>query len=85
MTQAYGGSDAQGYWQWKDAYEALEVALVQYLKQQPNITLKDILALEMRYPTHTRRSEESLQLQQFSTPLPLGYIAAQAAMLGFAE
>jgi hypothetical protein len=30
-------------------------------------------------PTHTRRSEESQQLQQFSTPIELGFIASLAA------
>src|SRR3546814_13698038 len=30
-------------------------------------------------PTHTRRSEESQSLQQFSTPLPLGVAALTAA------
>src|SRR6202042_2888873 len=30
-------------------------------------------------PSHTRRSEESQALQQFSTPIALGFIAALAA------
>ncbi|HBX92847.1 MAG TPA: hypothetical protein DEG79_08205, partial [Hyphomonas sp.] len=30
-------------------------------------------------PSHTRRSEDSIRLQQFSTPLPLAAIVAQAA------
>ena len=33
------------------------------------------------FPTHTRRSEESQALQQFSTPLPLAFVAAQAAAI----
>lgn len=32
-------------------------------------------------PTHTRRSEESQTLQQFSTPLPLGLAALTAAAI----
>lgn len=32
-------------------------------------------------PTHTRRSEEGVQLQPFSTPLELAYLASEAAML----
>ncbi|WP_146195891.1 hypothetical protein [Nostoc commune] len=32
-------------------------------------------------PTQTRRSEESVQLQQFSTPLPLAYLVAKAAFI----
>ena len=37
-----------------------------------------IAALE---PSHTRRSEEQVRLQQFSTPLPLAYAALQAAAI----
>ena len=32
-------------------------------------------------PTHTRRSEESQALQQFSTPIPLGFAASAAAAI----
>ena len=32
-------------------------------------------------PTHTRRSEESQALQQFSTPIPLGFAASVAAAI----
>jgi hypothetical protein len=30
-------------------------------------------------PAHTHRSEESQALQQFSTPVPLGFVACTAA------
>jgi predicted RNA methylase len=32
-------------------------------------------------PSHTRRSEESQALQQFSTPIPLGFVASAAAAI----
>src|SRR5260370_4688483 len=35
--------------------------------------------LAARLPAQTRRSEESQQLQQFSTPITLGFVAAEAA------
>src|SRR3546814_20331726 len=35
-----------------------------------------------RLPSQTRRSEESQQLQQFSTPITLGAVAARAARIG---
>ena len=40
--------------------------------------LDAVAALE---PSHTRRSEEQVRLQQFSTPLPLAYAALQAAAI----
>ena len=32
MTRAFGASDAEGAWVWKDAYEAAEAALVLFLQ-----------------------------------------------------
>ena len=41
--------------------------------------------LAERLPSQTRRSEESQQLQQFSTPITLGFAAAEAAALTSAD
>nr|WP_234834545.1 hypothetical protein [Sinorhizobium meliloti] len=89
LTNVVGGSDAEGFWAWKDAYAASEVAQILFLRklgaaisaranapQAALIMLKKVVGLIL---THTRRSEESQQLQQFSTPLPLGLVAAHAA------
>ena len=95
MTGAFGASDSDGAWVWKDAYEAAEAALVLFLQRygramrresgsRPNGSaamlrmLETLAALE---PSQTRRSEEQLRLQQFSTPLPLAYAALQAAAI----
>ena len=40
--------------------------------------LDAVAALE---PSHTKRSEEQIRLQQFSTPLPLAYVALRAAAI----
>ncbi|MBO6727767.1 MAG: strawberry notch family protein, partial [Rhizobiaceae bacterium] len=89
MEAAFGGSDAGGAWVWKDGYEAVEVAQVLMLlkfgglmRKQAGSTgrfLAMIDRLAALAPPHTRRSETSQRLQQFSTPLPLGAIVAQAA------
>ncbi|MEZ0015379.1 strawberry notch-like NTP hydrolase domain-containing protein [Sinorhizobium fredii] len=91
LTETFGGSDAEGFWAWKDAYEATEVAQVLFLRKfgaaisartnVPKAALAMLTKVASLIPTHTRRSEESQQLQQFSTPLPLGLIAAHAAGL----
>lgn len=85
LSQACGGSDADGYWQWKDAYEAIEIALVQHLirklRGDRTLTLEDLVALEKLYPAHNKRTEESIKLQQFSTPVTLSYLAALAARI----
>ncbi|MER8401166.1 strawberry notch-like NTP hydrolase domain-containing protein [Mesorhizobium sp. M1348] len=91
MTTGFGGSDAQGFWVWKDAYEALEVAQVLFLRRfgpailsrstSPQATLAMIKRIADRLPTHTRRSDESQAMQQLSTPLPLAFVTAHAAAI----
>ncbi len=89
MEEAFGGSDAEGFWSWKDAYEACEAAQVLFLKKygramqekavSPAALLSMISRIAGLLPTHTRRSEESQALQQFSTPAPLALVVAIAA------
>ncbi|MBD2682942.1 MULTISPECIES: strawberry notch family protein [Nostoc] len=83
MNRHFHGTAAEGKWLWKDAYEAVEVALVLYLRQKgiPQNPLEELQRLESLCPTHTRRSEEQIQLQQFSTPLPLAYLVAIAGQI----
>lgn len=83
MNRYFNGTAAEGKWQWKDAYEAVEIALILYLRQQrlSDNPLKELRRLELLCPTHTRRSEEQLKLQQFSTPLPLAYLIALAGQI----
>lgn len=91
MTNAFGGSDAEGFWAWKDAYEAAEVAQVLFLRKfgaaisaranAPQSALAMLTKVARLIPTHTRRSEESQQLQQYSTPMPLAFVAARAASI----
>ena len=95
MSAAFGASDGQGAWVWKDAYEAAEAAMVLFIQRYDRLMrreagggpgsaaamlamLETLAALE---PSQTRRSEEQLALQQFSTPLPLAYAALQAAAI----
>ncbi|MDY8110907.1 strawberry notch family protein [Fulvimarina sp. 2208YS6-2-32] len=98
MQAAFGGSDAEGSWVWKDAYEAVETAQVLFVlkygavmqrqaryrakddaQETARIFLQMLEAVANLCPTQTRRSEESETCQQFSTPLPLAFVAAQAA------
>ena len=95
MTDSFGASDAEGGWVWKDAYEAAEAACVLFLQRYgrgmrrtcgagadgPRRMLAMLEAVAALEPSHTRRSEEQVRLQQFSTPLPLAYAALQAAAI----
>ena len=93
MTRAHRASDAEGAWVWKDAYEAAESAVVMFVRRYgramrqragagadgPRRMLDMLAAVAALEPSHTKRSEEQVRLQQFSTPLPLAYAALKAA------
>jgi P-loop containing NTP hydrolase pore-1/C-terminal domain on Strawberry notch homologue len=91
MEHAFGGSDAAGAWDWKTAYDACEAAAILFLRKYgpviraragaPAAELSLLEKIAALLPTHTRRSEESQALQQFSTPLALGLVAASAAAI----
>src|SRR5271168_269236 len=91
MTMAFGASDAEGAWLWRDAYDAIEAALVLQLRRlAPQIgRLEDAPAeicallanLSSLSLTHSRRSEEQVALDQFSTPPELGALAVLAAQV----
>jgi hypothetical protein len=89
MQREFSGSDAAGHWQWKDVYEAQEVALVFMLPYYSDrlkslsaiAVLQQLARLESLGLTHTRRSEEAVALQQFSTPLQLAYVASHCARI----
>ncbi|WP_027144396.1 strawberry notch family protein [Mesorhizobium sp. WSM3626] len=95
MTDSFGGTDAQGFWVWKDAYEALEAAQVLFLRRfgsailsrstTPQATLAMMKRIAKLIPTHTRRTDESQAMQQLSTPLPLAFVAAHAAAISSSD
>ena len=95
MESAFGASDASGVWDWKAAYDACEAATVLFLRKfgpairvkaaSPAAMLPMLAKLASLLPTHTRRSEESQMLQQFSTPIALGLAASAAAAITSAD
>ncbi|MGE3366293.1 MAG: strawberry notch-like NTP hydrolase domain-containing protein [Rhizobiaceae bacterium] len=95
MTDSFGGSDAQGFWVWKQAYEALEAAQILFVRKFGQAILsrstspRDALVMMKRIaglvPTHTRRSDESQAMQQLSTPLPHAFVTAHAAAISSSD
>ena len=95
MSSCFGGTDAEGFWIWKDAYEALEAAQVLFLRRfgpailarsaSPQATLAMMKRIADLVPTHTRRSDESQAMQQLSTPLPLAFVTAHAAAISSSD
>ncbi|ODP38822.1 strawberry notch family protein [Sphingomonas turrisvirgatae] len=92
MTERFGVSDASGAWSLRDAYDALELAQVRALlrdrdglPEDPYEALASILAGCLALPTQSYRSERQVELQQFSTPMPLAWLAARAALIGSSD
>ncbi len=90
MVEAFGASDADGAWSMRDAYDALEASQVLLLQREdwrvistadPEAAFAALLAFQNSLPTQTYRSEHQVDLQQFSTPLALAWLAARAAKL----
>ncbi|WP_439364216.1 strawberry notch-like NTP hydrolase domain-containing protein [Bradyrhizobium sp. DASA03005] len=89
MEAAFGASDATGAWNWKTAYDVCEATTVLFLRKfgpamrakagSTAAMLPMLAKIASCLPTHTRRSEDSQALQQFSTPMPLGLAACAAA------
>jgi hypothetical protein len=91
MECAFAGSDTEGAWDWKTAYDSCEAATVLFLRKfgpamcakaaSPAAMLPMLAKIAGLLPTHTRRSEESQAFQQFSTPITLGLAASTAAAI----
>jgi predicted RNA methylase len=91
MESAFGGSDAEGAWDWKSAYDVCETATVLFVRKfgpvmrlraaSPSAMLPMLARIAGLLPTHTQRSEESQAFQQFSTPIVLGLAASAAAAI----
>ncbi len=94
MRERFGGSDAWGDWSMRDAYESLEAAqvllaldpalgLINYDNPVAATAARDRLSRLL--PTQSYRSERQVDLQQFSTPLHLAWLAAHAARITDAD
>lgn len=87
MVTAFGGSDSEGAWTWKDVYEVQEIAALLFIRKyrdalagrKPLAALATLEKLQSLLATQTRRSDRSQRWQQFSTPVPLGFVVARAA------
>lgn len=89
--KAYGGTQAEGTYTVKDAYDGMELAVNQYLMsseivkagngdtKEAKATLEKMQTLLSKLPTQTKRTAEMEAYQQFSTPPNIAYLAAWTA------
>ncbi len=86
FTDHLGRSDATGAWSMRLAYDALELAQTMLLLEpgcglvtgDDRETLARLIAFFRGLPVQSYRSEMQIERQQFSTPLPLAFLAGLA-------
>lgn len=88
-NEAFGGTQAEGKWNAKDAYDSMEMGVNEFLRDQGfnpgtadaegvKAAVQEIQQVMDLLPTQTRRTEEQMEFQQFSTPPSLAAVAAWA-------
>ena len=89
--KAFGGTQAEGTYSPKDAYDGMEAGVNRWLMSKPGIkgagSAEAAAAMVQRFkteileklPTQTRRDAEMDEFQQFSTPPSLAYVASWVA------
>ena len=83
MRETFHGSDAGGAWDWRMAYDLMQATAIQVLLRGDG-EVGDIATAKLlasRLLTETRRSEQQIRLQQFSTPLPFAALVLRAAAI----
>ena len=96
--EAFGGTQAQGKHTPKDAYDAMELGVNQYILSHYKSDFKNIDAdmarvdleniqkdILSKLPTQTKRTAEQEEFQQFSTPPNLAYTAAWVSNVSEAD
>ncbi|MDR2783727.1 MAG: strawberry notch family protein [Treponema sp.] len=81
-AKAYGDTMANNAFTSKDAYDAMELGVNQYILSQDNITPDSMLKMLELLPSQTRRTDSMEKFQQFSTPPSIAYLANWTANVG---
>lgn len=76
---AFGGTMADGAYTIKDAYDAMELGVNKHILAMDNVSAEKMLELLELLPTQTKRTEDMVKYQQFSTPPSIAYLANYAA------
>jgi hypothetical protein len=87
MRETFLGSDAGGAWDWRMAYDVMQAAAIRVLLRGDGAAgdIATAKLLGSRLLTETRRSEQQIRLQQFSTPLAFAALTVRAAAIGKGE
>ena len=78
-SKSFGGTMANNAFTIKDAYDAMELGVNQHILSMKEVSADKMLELLELLPTQTKRTEEMVKFQQFSTPPSIAYLANYTA------
>lgn len=78
-SKAFGGTMADNAYSIKDAYDAMELGVNQHILSMKEVSADKMIELLELLPTQTKRTEEMVKFQQFSTPPSIAYLANYTA------
>ena len=78
-STAFGGSMADNAYSIKDAYDAMELGVNKHILSMKEVSAEKMLELLELLPTQTKRTEDMIKYQQFSTPPSIAYLANYVA------
>jgi len=78
-AKVYGDTMANNAFTPKDAYDAMELGVNQYMLSLDHVSLENILKTLDLLPSQTRRTDSMEKFQQFSSPPGIAYLANLAA------
>ena len=88
MTRAFAADETGGAWNWRDACDAAETASYMLVRRYwkalsavadtPARMIERLERIQALTPSQTKRSEEQIAHQQFSTPLAMGHAISLA-------
>lgn len=78
-SKAFGGTMANNAFSIKDAYDAMELGVNQHILSMKDVSAEKMLEILELLPTQTKRTEEQVKFQQFSTPPSIAYLANYTA------
>lgn len=78
-TESFGGTMSNNVFTVKDAYDAMELGVNQHILSMKDVSAEKMLELLELLPTQTKRTEDQVKFQQFSTPPSIAYLANYTA------
>lgn len=82
MSETFGNTDAEGAWTWRQAYDLMQAAAIMADRSsRGSDPFNRLTGLARQLLTETRRSENQIRMQQFSTPLPYAWLVGEAGSI----